>query len=212
MRLIALFWLAGLAVAQEVVPHSIDRVGGGFEYADGAVWSKDGHLTFSDSSAGRTLRYTPDKGVETLREDSGGAAGNALDDHGRLVVCESGRRRVVRFNAKGEAEVLAEKFEGKRLNSPNDVALRNDGHLYFTDPAFGNAEESRELPFHGVFHLTPRGELEVLFRSDKRPNGIAVSPNGADALCQRRRRTRDSRLGPRPAGPCQRGAHTGEWN
>lgn len=178
MRLLALLCLAGLAAAQPVVPHSIDKVAAGFSYADGPVWSKDGHLTFSDVPAARILRFTPGKGVETVREDSGAAAGNALDDRGRLISCETGRRRLVRASAKGAPEVLADKFEGKRLNSPNDVAIRHDGHIYFTDPAFGSQDDARELTFYGIFHLTPRGELQAVLRSDTRPNGIAISPNG----------------------------------
>jgi gluconolactonase len=85
---------------------------------------------------------------------------------------------VVRTDKNGKLEVLAEKFEGKRLNQPNDLVVRKDGHLWFTDPAFGSAEKTRELDFYGVYHITPKGELEVVARPKGRPNGIALSPDG----------------------------------
>jgi sugar lactone lactonase YvrE len=75
-------------------------------------------------------------------------------------------------------DVLAARFEGKRLNAPNDIVVRRDGHVYFTDPAFGAQQDTRELDFYGVFHITPKGELEVVAKGKTRPNGIALSPNG----------------------------------
>jgi gluconolactonase len=75
-------------------------------------------------------------------------------------------------------EVLAEKWEGKRLNAPNDLAVTKNGHVYFTDPAFGNQADTRELDFYGVFHITPKGQLSVVAKPAGRPNGIALSPNG----------------------------------
>jgi gluconolactonase len=137
-----------------------------------------GYLVFSDIPNNRIHRWVPGKGVEVLREDSGGANGNAFDEKGRLVTCEGGGRRISRTNAKGEVEVLADRFEGKKFNAPNDLTIRKDGLIFFTDPAFGRNEDSRELPFYGVFRLTPKGELSVVARSDRRPNGVALSPNG----------------------------------
>lgn len=178
-RCLALVVVAcAVCAAQEPTEYRVERAGTGFHYLEGPVWSKDGHLIFSDGPANRLHRFTPGKGMEILRQDAGGPAGNALDDRGRLITCEATRRRLVRANAKGETEVLADKFEGKRLNSPNDVTVRRDGHIFFTDPAFGKDDDTKELPFYGVFHLTPRGELSVAARWPKRPNGIALSPNG----------------------------------
>jgi gluconolactonase len=95
-----------------------------------------------------------------------------------VYTCEGASRRVTRTGTDNKIEVLAESYEGKRLNSPNDIVVRRDGHAWFTDPAFGNREETRELPFHGVFHLKPNKELAVVARMDKRPNGVALSSDG----------------------------------
>jgi gluconolactonase len=85
---------------------------------------------------------------------------------------------VVRSDRKGEIQVLADKWEGKRLNAPNDIVVRKDGHVYFTDPAFGSQADTRELDFYGVFHISPKGELRLIAKPAGRPNGIALSPNG----------------------------------
>jgi gluconolactonase len=153
------------------------KIGSGFGFLEGPVWHPSGYLLFSDIPNNRIHKLTPGKPIEVFRENSGGANGLALDDKGRLHACEGGARRVTRTDAKGAVESIAEKFEGKRLNSPNDIAVRKDGHVYFTDPAYGKAEDTRELPFFGLFHINPKGELAVVARFDKRPNGIALSPN-----------------------------------
>jgi gluconolactonase len=170
--------LAAVLPAQDFSDYKIDKVGSGFRFLEGPAWSKEGYLIFSDIPNNKIYKWVPGKGVEVLRENSGGANGNAVDERGRLYTCEGARRRVVRSNPKGQMEVLAEKFEGTRLNAPNDIVVRRDGHAWFTDPAFGNEEDSRELQFYGVFHLSPKGELSVAARWPKRPNGLALSPNG----------------------------------
>lgn len=139
---------------------------------------EEGSLIFSDIPTARVLKWSVRDGVQLLRENSGGANGNAVDDRGRIYSCEGAARRVTRTSSGGKVEVLAESFEGKRLNSPNDIALRKDGHAWFSDPAFGNREETRELPFNGVFHMKPNKELELVARMDRRPNGVALSPDG----------------------------------
>ena len=113
-----------------------------------------------------------------FRENSNGANGNAFDAQGRLYTCESRTRRVVRMDKKGEIEVLADKWEGKRLNAPNDIVVRKDGHVYFTDPAFGKQADARELDFYGVYHITPKEEMRLVAKPAGRPNGIALSHNG----------------------------------
>lgn len=170
--------IVATAAGQENNSLQVERAGAGYRYAEGPVWSPDGSLYFTDAPRNRIHKLTPGKGIEVFREDSQGATGLAMDDRGRLIVCESAARRLTRIDAAGKVAVLAERFEGKRLNSPNDVAVRKDGNIYFTDPAFGKAQDARELPFHAVFHLTPRGELYAIARSDKRPNGIALAPGG----------------------------------
>jgi gluconolactonase len=153
------------------------KVGGGFSFTEGPVWHPSGYLLFSDIPNNRIHKLTPGRPVDVFRENSGGANGLAFDDKGRLYSCEGGARRVTRTDAKGTVEVLADKFEGKRLNAPNDIVVRKDGHVYFTDPAYGKSEDTKELPFYGVYHINPKGELAVIARFDKRPNGIAISPN-----------------------------------
>ncbi|MEO8127203.1 MAG: SMP-30/gluconolactonase/LRE family protein, partial [Bryobacteraceae bacterium] len=86
--------------------------------------------------------------------------------------------RVIRTDKKGKVEVLAEKWEGKRLNAPNDIAVSKNGHVYFTDPAFGDQADRRQLDFYGVYSITPKGELSLIAKPVGRPNGIALSPNG----------------------------------
>ena len=109
---------------------------------------------------------------------SNGAGGNAFDAQGRLYSCETHSRRITRTDKKGNVEVLAERWQGKRLNAPNDIIVRQDGQIFFTDPAFGNQQDAREIDFFGVYHLSQRGELDVIAKPKGRPNGIALSPNG----------------------------------
>jgi gluconolactonase len=109
-----------------------------------------------------------------------GPSGLAYDQENHLVVAQTKARRIIRLypNDEKKFDILVDKFEGKRLNAPNDLVIRRDGNLYFTDPAFGSQADSRELDFFGVFHLTPRGELTVIAKPKGRPNGITLSPNG----------------------------------
>jgi gluconolactonase len=164
--------------AQEDAGMEVERVAAGFRFTEGPAWSREGFLLFSDIPNNQIMKYVPDEKPAVFRENSNGAQGNAFDAQGRLYTCESHTRRVVRTDKKGEIEVLAEKWEGKRLNAPNDIAVRRDGHAYFTDPAFGAQADTRELDFYGVYHLSPKGELRVIAKPRGRPNGVAFSPNG----------------------------------
>lgn len=157
---------------------AVERVVKGLRYAEGPVWSYDGFLLFSDSAADQLRKLTPGAGDTVFEERPEGAMGNAYDMDGRLYSCEFRQRRITRTAKNGKAEVLAARFEGKRLNAPNDIVVRRDGHVYFTDPAFGSAQDTRELDFNGIYHITPRGELEAIARWKTRPNGVALSPNG----------------------------------
>ena len=173
-----LILLAPVLAAQDFFSMVVERVAAGYRFTEGPALDPQGALLFSDVPSNRILRYVAGHPVSTFRENSGAANGNAFDDKGRLYTCEGGNRRVTRTGKDGKVEVLAERFEDKRFNAPNDITVRRDGHIYFTDPAFGNQEDSRELPFFGVYHITPRGELSVIARMDKRPNGIALAPSG----------------------------------
>ena len=164
--------------AQDFSHIKIERVATGFAFTEGPVWSRQGFLLFSDVPNNKIIRYMPGKGHEVFRDNSNGANGNTFDSKGRLYTCESRTRRVTRTDKKGNITVLAEKWEGKRLNAPNDIVVRKDGHIYFTDPAFGRQADTRELDFYGVYHVTPKGEMQLIAKPEGRPNGIAVSLDG----------------------------------
>jgi gluconolactonase len=166
------------ALAQESQEPQMERVATGFQFTEGPAWSREGFLLFSDVPNNTIMKYVPGQKPAVFRENSNGANGNVFDVQGRLYSCESRTRRVVRMDKKGSIQVLAEKWEGKRLNAPNDIVVRKDGHAYFTDPAFGNQADTRDLDFYGVYHIAPKGELSLIAKPAGRPNGIALSPNG----------------------------------
>jgi gluconolactonase len=191
---------AGLVVERdsaefdEIVPSdaALERVAGGFEFTEGPVWS-DGALLFSSPNTNAIYRLDPDAGrVTVFRSKSGytgtdigrytqpGSNGLTFDPDGRLTACQHGNRRVIRINPHGDITVLADAFEGKRLNSPNDLVYRSDGTLYFTDPPFGLPgvfeDPDKELPFSGVFRAKD-GEVELVTDELEGPNGLAFSPD-----------------------------------
>jgi gluconolactonase len=168
---------AALAAAQDFSDVKIERIAVNLHYAEGPVWSSENFLIFSDTVTNKLRKFVPGKGESEFADIPGGPAGNAYDSQGRLYTCEFRERRVTR-TAKNKTEVLAARFEGKRLNAPNDIVIRRDGHIFFTDPAFGKQQDIRELDFYGVFHITPKGDLEAIAKWKTRPNGIAISPNG----------------------------------
>jgi gluconolactonase len=169
---------AAAAFAQDFSHMEVQRVVKDLHFAEGPVWSYDGFLLFSDTVVDKLRKLTPGSGDAVFAERAGGVMGNAYDMEGRLYTCEFRERRVTRTLKNGKIEVLAARFEGKRFNAPNDVVVRRDGNVYFTDPAFGAQQDTRELDFYGVYHITPKGELEVIAKWKTRPNGIALSPNG----------------------------------
>ncbi|MDE3198546.1 MAG: SMP-30/gluconolactonase/LRE family protein [Acidobacteriota bacterium] len=171
--------MRGVAPAQDFEHILAERVATGLVYADGITWAREGFLVFAD--AGKRKLYRLDPGgsqPKPTEEDPNGGQGLAYDSQGRLYICEPWTRRVVRMERKGKIEPFAESFEGKKLNGPDDVAVRKDGNVYFTDPAFGSAADTRELDFNGVYHVTPKGEIEAVAKWKTRPNGIALSPDG----------------------------------
>jgi len=166
----------------------------GFRFTEGPVWVRDGgYLLFSDPNANRIYRYSDESGLSVFREKSGydaadvgeygqpGSNGLTLDTQGRLTINEHGRHRVSRLERDGSISVLASDYQGKRLNSPNDLVYRSDGSVYFTDPPFGlpkfAADPRKELPFSGVFRATPAGKVTLLTQEFTGPNGIAFSPD-----------------------------------
>lgn len=171
---------------------AFERIATGFLFTEGPVWHPDGYLLFSDPNANTIYRWTPDGQVSIFRTKSGysgadigdygqpGSNGLTLDAEGRLTIDEHGNRRVVRLERNGQITPLAERYEGKRLNSPNDLVYRSDGTLYFTDPPFGlpkaHDDPRKELPYSGVF-MVKDGRLSVVNRDLSGPNGLAFSPD-----------------------------------
>jgi gluconolactonase len=167
-----------LAGAQDFSDIKLEQLTKDLTYTEGPAWSKDGYLIFSDTPGDRLLRWIPGQKVEIFRPDAHGPSGNAFDAEGRLYTCETRTRRVTRTDKKGAIEVLADRWEDKRFNAPNDIVVSKTGHVYFTDPAFGSQADHRELDFYGVYHLPPKGPLKLVAKPAGRPNGIALSPNG----------------------------------
>ena len=159
---------------------SAQKVRGDFQFLEGPVWvPARNELLFSDIPASRIYRYEPaTNSFRVFREPSGQANGNALDPQGRLVTCEHENRRTSRTESDGTVVPLATHYEGKRLNSPNDIVCKSDGSVYFSDPPYGVKAELRELDFQGVFRVSPDGKtLTLLVRDFIKPNGLAFSPD-----------------------------------
>jgi gluconolactonase len=172
--LVPVFVLAG----QDFSQIRVEELAKGYDFTEGPAWSKDGFLIFSETPSNLLLKWTPGQTVQPFRPNANGPSGNAFDAQGRLYTCETHTRRVVRTDKTGAIEVLADKWEGKRLNAPNDVVVSKTGHVYFTDPAFGEQSDHRELDFYGVYHIPPKGPMKLVAKPTGRPRGIALSPNG----------------------------------
>lgn len=170
----------------------LEKVAGGFPFTEGPVWATEGYLLFSSPDLNTLFRWSPDGQVDIYRPKSGytdtnigeyhqpGSNGLTFDREGRLTICEHGNRRVTRLEKRGNLTVMADRYEGKRLNSPNDLVYRSDGSLYFTDPPFGLPrvfdDPRKELPFSGVF-LVKGGTVTLVSKDLSGPNGLAFSPD-----------------------------------
>jgi gluconolactonase len=167
-----------------VEPGDPERLATGFQFTEGPVWMPDGYLLFSDIPANRIFKWTPDGQVEVWQEPSGNSNGLTIDPQNRLVVCEQGNRRVSRIEGDGAVVILADRYQGRLLNSPNDVVVKSDGTIYFSDPPYGiiPGESSRyrkeqEQPWNGLYRILPDGGVELLVDDFDRPNGLAFSPD-----------------------------------
>ena len=162
----------------------------GTEWAEGPTWiqareGSDGYLVFSDVPNNRVLKFDPSTGkTSVFREPSHYSNGNNVDNSGRLVTCEHQRNAVVRLEHSGELRTLVDRFEGSRLNSPNDLCIKSDGSIWFTDPPYGILSDREgdprdsEQPGNYVYRLDPEsGEVSVVVDELDRPNGIAFSPD-----------------------------------
>jgi gluconolactonase len=162
----------------------VKQLATGFDWTEGPVWFGDANcLLFSDIPNNRIMRWTPDAGISTYREPSNYANGHTRDFQGRLISCEHGERRVTRTELDGTITVIADSYDGKRLNSPNDVVVKSDGTIWFTDPHYGiltnyeGFKSEQELPCY-VYRFDPSsGSIEAVLTDFACPNGLAFSPD-----------------------------------
>ena len=153
-----------------------ERLATGFVFTEGPLWHPDGFYYFVDVRKSMFYRLTPGGKPEVLRENTGEGNGTTFDLQGRLIMCEGRNRRVTRTGADGKIEVLCDRYEGKRLNRPNDVVCRSDGSIYFTDPGLRVPLAERELPYAAIYRIDPSGAVSMLADFEY-PNGLAFSPD-----------------------------------
>jgi gluconolactonase len=170
----------------------IEKLAGGFTFTEGPLWRSSGVLWFSDVVGNLVRQWAPD-GTVTVVLQPGGYDGNSLpaggyvgpngmaaDKDGAVLLCQHGNRRIVRITPDRKVTTLVDRFEGKKLNSPNDLVFRSDGSLYFTDPPYGlpkqDDDPTKELKFNGIYRLAG-DKLQLLAKDMTRPNGIAFSPD-----------------------------------
>jgi gluconolactonase len=162
----------------------LEKLAGGCMWAEGPVWFPAGEfLVWSDIPNNRMMRWVPGMGVGVFRANSNFSNGNTLDREGRFVSCEHGTRRVTRTEHDGRVTVIAERYEGRRLNSPNDVVVRSDGSIWFSDPDYGILTDyegfraSSEIGACNVYRVSPDGTVECVADDFAKPNGLAFSPD-----------------------------------
>jgi gluconolactonase len=153
-----------------------ERLATGFVFTEGPLWHPDGFYYFVDVRASMLYRVTPGRPHEVVREKTGGGNGTTFDLQGRLILCEGDNRRVTRRATDDRFEVLVDRFEGKRLNRPNDVVCRSDGSIYFTDPGLRVPLAEREVEHAGVYRMAPDGAVSLVADFEY-PNGLAFSPD-----------------------------------
>jgi gluconolactonase len=165
--------------------------GGPLGPTEGPVWWKEGgYLLFSDINASKRMKYTPGQGVSVFKEKTNQANGLTRDLQGRLVACEHETRRVIRQELDGSITVIANSFQGRRLNRPNDVVVKSDGSIYFTDPwTSPEIQQQWDLTYSGVYRVTPDlGTMTLLVDDFLTPNGIAFTPDESVLLVNDSRR------------------------
>ncbi|MFC1551873.1 SMP-30/gluconolactonase/LRE family protein [Candidatus Latescibacterota bacterium] len=159
----------------------LTKIAEGFRYTEGPAWSPDGNLYFTDKSAGRILKWSPDDGVSDFRVDPGGANGLIFTGTGDMIVCESTSRRVISIAPDGTETVLADSYEGKKLNSPNDAWVDAKGGIYFSDHSMRSKEILEQKGDH-IYYITPGapGKAKIIRVTDdlEYPNGVILNPAG----------------------------------
>jgi len=155
----------------------IEEIGNGYQVAEGPLWWREGgYLLFNEVRGNRRWQWTPAAGVSLIQEPSNNANGLTRDQQGRQILCEGGAHRVTRIEEDGNITVVADSYQGKTLNRPNDVVVKSDGSIYFTDP--GAPDPDLELDFAGVYRVSPDlATITLLVRDFVFPNGLAFSPD-----------------------------------
>ena len=177
---VPLVFLLSCAAAQSPLPQgaTVEKIAGGFQFVEGPVWREGVGLLFSDLSANKAYRWTPETGAVVYLNPSGNSNGLAYDAQGRLLLAQTGFRRIARRDSSGMVTSLAASYGGKKLNSPNDIAVKSDGSIFFTDPPFNiPLGQAKELTFSGIFRISPSGTLQLLDSTLSEPNGICFSPD-----------------------------------
>ncbi len=172
--------IASSAAGEEIVAKDamLITVAEGFRYTEGPAWGPDGRLYFTDRASSRILAWSPERGVSDFRVDPGGANGLVFTRSGELIACETGARRVVAISRDGVETVLADSFDGKKLNAPNDAWVDSKGGIYFTDHSM-RSKEILEQERDNVYYITPDRSKVLRVTDDLQyPNGVITSPKG----------------------------------
>jgi gluconolactonase len=159
---------------------AIERLATGLQFTEGPTWvaASGGYLVFSDIPANQLKKWTRDGGLATFRDPSNNANGNTTDTEGRLVTAEHGGRRIARAERDGSVKTLVDQFNGKKLNSPNDVVVKSDGTIWFTDPDYGIKPDQKEQPGNYVYRFDPATQkLAAVAEDFDKPNGLCFSPD-----------------------------------
>lgn len=182
MRWLTIWFLySSVLYSQSTAPYDavVTKVDSGFQFVEGPVWKDDVGLLFSDVWPGTIYRWSPEKKVRTVfLKPSDSSNGLTYDRNGDLILTQMQKRRISRRKSDGTIVPIIETYQGKKFNSPNDLVVKSDGSIFFTDPDFNTpAGEKKELGFKGVFRFSKSGSLNVLDTTFDKPNGICFSPD-----------------------------------
>lgn len=167
-----------LALGQQIIGKDVEpeKITSGYEFTEGPIWHSSGYLLFSDIPANTIYKWKPGEEVVEYLKPSGHSNGLAFDQKGRLLLAQHDGA-VARLTKGKELSIVVNSFKGQRLNSPNDLVVKSDGSIYFTDPPYGVSEEEKELDVNGVYRYSPEEGLQLLVDDFDRPNGIVFSPD-----------------------------------
>jgi gluconolactonase len=180
-KVCSLFFLLCISIfAQSPIPEGaeLELIANGFQFVEGPVWNDTLGLLFSDLNGNRVYRWNEEDSISIFLNPSANSNGLTYDLDGNLILAQTGLRRVALRESNGTQISLADTFDGKKLNSPNDLAVKSDGAIFFTDPPFNIPPgQQQELNFAGIFRISPYGELQLLDGTLNLPNGICFSPD-----------------------------------